>query len=263
MKSQVFNYKRLSGCTVMVTRADHQAQGLADLLVPMGAEVILQPAIEILEIESWSRFDAALKRFSSFSRVVMVSANAARFFFSRIDELNSGQVAGIDLAGVEFAAIGAATAAVVADHGVEVALIPERSDSSSLADLLLNIPAKGKTMVVRADRGSTILADRLKEAGCSFEQFPIYRSRDVTEVAPEVLDKLQNNMIDWTTVTSSAIGASLLNLFGADLLQKTRLASISPTTTKALKSLGLKVDAEATEYNMDGLVRVIVASVGS
>ena len=84
----------------------------------------------------------------------------------------------------------------------------------------------------------------------------------MTEVAPEVVDKMRSNMIDWTTVTSSAIGASLLNLFGTDL-QKTRLASISPTTTAALESLGLKVDAEATEYNMDGLVAAIVASTRS
>ena len=116
-------------------------------------------------------------------------------------------------------------------------------------------------MVVRANRGSAVLGDRLKQAGCAFEQFPIYQSRDVTEVAPDVLDKMQNNMIDWTTVTSSAIGTSLLNLFGAEVLKKTRLASISPTTTTALESLGLKVDVEATDYNMSGLVDAIVANV--
>jgi len=261
MKPEVSTSKPLSGCTVMVTRASHQADGLVDLLAPLGAEVILQPAIEILETSSWGRFDAAIKRFDGFSRVVLVSANAARFFFSRVNDPASSKVTAADLARVEFAAIGAATAAIAAGYGVQVALVPERSDSASLADLLENNPTQGKTMVVRANRGSAVLGDRLKQAGCAFEQFPIYQSRDVTEVAPDVLDKMQNNMIDWTTVTSSAIGTSLLNLFGAEVLKKTRLASISPTTTTALESLGLKVDVEATDYNMSGLVDAIVANV--
>jgi len=250
MNSEVSALEPLSGCTVMVTRATHQADGLVDLLAPLGAEIILQPAIEILETSSWGRFDAAIKRFEGFSRVVLVSANAARFFFSRVNDPISPNMPAADLARVEFAAIGSATAEVAADHGVHVALIPDRSDSGALADLLESNPTAGKTMVLRADRGP-------------FEQFPIYQSRDVTEVAPEVQKQMQNNMIDWTTVTSSAIGASLLNLFGADLLKKTRLASISPTTTAALESLGLKVDAEATDYNMSGLVDAIVASAKS
>ena len=263
MNPPVSNHKPLLGRTVMVTRASHQAQELANLLAPLGAEVILHPAIEIVETSSWSRFDAALKRFSGFSRVVLVSTNAARFFFSRVNDPIASQVTAADLARIEFAAIGAATAAVAADHGVDVSLVPKRSDSASLAELLLSKPATGKTMVVRADRGSTVLADRLKQAGCPFEQFPIYQSRDMTEAVPEIHEMLQNNKIDWTTVTSSAIGGSLLNLFGEDLLQKTHLVSISPTTTAALESLGLKVDAEATEYNMEGLVEAIVASVGA
>ena len=245
----------------MVTRASHQADGLANLLAPLGAEVVLQPAIEIIETSSWGRFDAAMKRFDGFSRVVLVSANAARFFFARINDPISPKATAADLARVEFAAIGSATAAIAESHGVQVELVPERSDSGALADLLESKPAQGKTMVIRADRGSAVLGDRLKQAGCPFEQFPIYQSRDVTEVAPEVQKQMQSNMIDWTTVTSSAIGASLLNLFGEDQLQKTRLASISPTTTAALESLGLKVDAEATDYNMDGLVAAIVAKV--
>ena len=245
----------------MVTRASHQADGLANLLAPLGAEVVLQPAIEIMETSSWGRFDAAMKRFDGFSRVVLVSANAARFFFARINDPISPKATAADLARVEFAAIGSATAAIAESHGVQVELVPERSDSGALADLLESKPAQGKTMVIRADRGSAVLGDRLKQAGCPFEQFPIYQSRDVTEVAPEVQKQMQSNMIDWTTVTSSAIGASLLNLFGEDQLQKTRLASISPTTTAALESLGLKVDAEATDYNMDGLVAAIVAKV--
>jgi uroporphyrinogen-III synthase len=193
------------------------------------------------------------------SRVVLVSSNAAKYFFSRIKSSSCGELTAAILDKIEFAAIGAATADAAVAEGFEVNLVPDRSDSAALADLLEANPTQGRTMVIRANRGSPVLADRLQQAGCLFEQFPVYQSRDVREVPPEVKQQMRQGKIDWTTVTSSAIGGSLLNLFGIDLLKRTRLASISPTTTAALESLGLTVDAEAVDYSMEGLVTAIVA----
>ncbi len=258
MKPQATRQKPLAGVTVMVTRPKQQAARLADLLVLEGASVVLQPVIEIVETGNWAPFDQAIASFDRYSRVVLVSANAARFFFSRIAHIARANHAGIDLAQVQFAAIGAATATECMLHGVQVDLVPKCSDSASLAALLLDHPTAGQTMVIRADRGSAVLGDCLRQSGYPFEQFALYHSRDATEVAPEVLVKMHSGMIDWTTVTSSAIGASLLKLFGADRLANTRLASISPTTTAALEAIGLTASAEASLYNMQGLVDAIV-----
>ena len=119
MNPKVPSAKPLSGLTIMVTRASHQAGGLADLLAPLGAEVVLQPAIEIVETANWSQFDRAMAQFEAFSRVVLVSANAASFFFSRLQDPALPEMPQVaDLARVEFAAIGLATAAIAAEHGV-------------------------------------------------------------------------------------------------------------------------------------------------
>ena len=89
-----------------------------------------------------------------------------------------------------------------------------------------------------------------------------YRSVDVTEAQPAVVELLSAGQIDWVTATSSAIGRSAVRLFGQWLAgdlgleerPQAKLVSISPTTTAAIESVGGKVIAEAAEYNLDGLV---------
>jgi uroporphyrinogen III methyltransferase/synthase len=59
------------------------------------------------------------------------------------------------------------------------------------------------------------------------------------------------------TVTSSAIASSLARLFGNDLKQ-TRLASISPLTSAALRSAGLEPATEADRYTAFGVAEAIL-----
>ena len=245
-----------TGTKVLVTRASHQADGLAKSLAARGAQVILQPVIEIVPPDCWQAFDSAISQFERFSRLVFVSTNAVRFFFLRLREFATfGQ--SIDLSGIEFVAIGAATAQALSDQGVSVELIPSRANSDALADLLIAHDTSRSTMVLRANRGSDVLPQRLEQIDYPFEQFAIYQSRDLSAVDPEVIQQMEQGLIDWTTITSSAIGKSLLKLFGAPRLEKTQLVSISPTTTATLEELGLKVSAQALVYNMQGLVDAI------
>ena len=86
-----------------------------------------------------------------------------------------------------------------------------------------------------------------------------YLSRDVTQPDPGVAELLSSGQIDWITVTSSAIARSLAKLFG-EKLRQSKLASISPVTSAALRELGYEVSAEAVEYTMPGLVDAILAA---
>jgi uroporphyrinogen-III synthase len=104
------------------------------------------------------------------------------------------------------------------------------------------------------------LGERLAEAGIDFEELVIYRSQDVSQVGREIYDKMTAGEIEWTTVTSSAIGSSLVNLFGVTL-EHTKIATISPTTTAALQRLGIAVAAEAKRYDLQGIVQAIEAEI--
>ena len=261
MPSNSDSAQPLVGVCVLVTRPAHQAAALTNPLMALGASVLLQPAVEIAPTEDWSAFDSALSKMERFERIVMVSTNAVAFFFSRVEELVRDQgLAAPNWNDFQFAAIGNGTAEAIRQRGVEVDLVPEKSDSASLATLLIANPVSGSTMIIRTDRGSDVLPERLSAVGCEFDQFPIYRSLDVKQAYPDIVAQMAEGKIDWTTVTSSAIGHSLNALFG-DHLKKTRLVTISPTTTQAIESLGLEVSAEAAPHDMTGVVKAIVARV--
>ena len=85
-------------------------------------------------------------------------------------------------------------------------------------------------------------------------------SRDVTEIDPAVAAALAAGEIDWITVTSSAIGRSLVALLGSAISQA-KVASISPITSGALSALDVTVDAEAQEHSLDGLISAITAGL--
>ena len=79
---------------------------------------------------------------------------------------------------------------------------------------------------------------------------------------PNVFDEMMEDKIHWTTITSSAIGNSVANLFG-DNLHRTKIATISPTTTAAMERLGFTVAAEASRYDLDGMIAAMESYEGA
>ena len=248
----------LAGRTVLVTRPRDQAGELVEQLTKRGAEVLLQPAIEIEPIWDWQSVDQAIRRIDEFDWLTFVSVNGVKYFLERCKKLKVDLNSWSQNPSLKFAAIGQRTARELENRGLDVSLIPSRSDSSGVAMSLIKQTSKtNKVLIVRADRGSEELSARLTEAGVSHDQVTVYRSLDVTEIEPEIKERLEQKEIDWMTITSSAIGQSAVHLFG-ELLRQVKLASISPTTTQKLRELDFPPAAEATEFNMSGLVQAIV-----
>jgi uroporphyrinogen III methyltransferase/synthase len=65
---------------------------------------------------------------------------------------------------------------------------------------------------------------------------------------------------DWVTFASSSAVTNLASLVGAEVLGKSKVASIGPVTSKTVRQLGLTVNAEANPYTVEGLVEAIVAA---
>jgi uroporphyrinogen III methyltransferase/synthase len=95
-------------------------------------------------------------------------------------------------------------------------------------------------------------------AGGIVEQVIVYTSADVESADPVVAAALAARRIDWVTITSSSIARAVVGLFG-EQLRRTKLASISPVTSQALRELGYAPVVEAQEYTMPGLVEAIAA----
>lgn len=248
-----FTDRPLFGSRILVTRPREQAEELAQPLRQLGAEIVYQPAIEILPPDDWRPVDAALDRLAGYDWLVFSSANGVR---SLLDRLWSRAGDWRCLSHLKLAAIGSGTAEELARYRLKADLVPPEFRAESLAAELATVAAGRRFLLARASRGREVLAEQLRASGAEVDQVVVYRSVDVEQPDADIAAALAHGKIDWVTVTSSAIARSLVQMFGA-ALRTTRLASISPVTSETLRQLGHAPAVEATEYTRDGLVRAI------
>jgi len=249
-----FAERPLFGRRVLVTRPVEQAETLVERLQELGAEVQVQPAIEISPPTDWAPVDRALGKLDQYDWLVFSSANGVRYLLERICQ-EHGDLR--RLGRISLAAIGPGTSEALAEYRLKADVEPDEFRAEALAEALARHAAGSRFLLVRASRGREVLAERLLAAGAAVEQIVVYRSSDVQVAEAEIAAALAAGKIDWITVTSSAIARSLVALFGEQLRQA-RLASISPVTTATLVELGFPPAAEAAEFTMAGVAEAIL-----
>ncbi len=251
-----FFRRPLFGRRVLVTRPRHQAKELERPLSDLGADVRIQPAIEISDPDDWAAVDQVLHRLSEYDVLVFSSVNGVNKLIGRLLHL------GYDLrrlSPLTLAAIGPGTADALARYHLRADVLPERDfRAEGLLEQLLPRAAKQRFLLVRASRGRELLAEQLREAGATVDQVVVYRSCDVEHPQEDVLELLQAGQIDWVTVTSSAIANWLAERLG-EHLRTTRLVSISPVTSATLRGRGFEPQVEAESATMEGVVAAILA----
>lgn len=248
-----FDKRPLFGQTILVTRAAEQAPELMQLLHEQGADVLQQPAIEIQPPADWTPVDTVLSRLADYDWLVFSSSNGVRYFFERLLR-NGGDLR--SLGAIRLGVIGPGTAAELAKYHLRADVIPAEYRAEALAAALTPFARQKRFLLVRASRGREVLAEELAAAGGVVTQVVVYESRDVVHPQQQLVERMTRGEIDWVTVTSSAIARSVVSLFG-EQLRKTKLVSISPITSAALRELGFEPTAEAREYTMSGLVAAL------
>ncbi|NMC19240.1 MAG: uroporphyrinogen-III C-methyltransferase [Thermogutta sp.] len=243
----------LFGRCCVVTRPEHQVGKIRDMLVELGAEVLTQPAVEIVPPDDWAEVDAAIADLAAFDWVVFSSANGVRFFFDRIRQLGRDARA---FGAARIAAIGPGTAEELQRFQIRADLLPPEFRAESLAETLSAQGQGRRYLLVRASRGRPTLAEALVQAGKEVKQVVAYVNRDIETPNPDIVARIRDGSIHWMTVTSSSIAASLVRLFGENL-RRVRLASISPVTSDTLRGLGFEPTVEAKVYTMPGIVDAI------
>ncbi len=247
----------LFGQRVLLTRPRDQSGELIALFRELGAEVAVQPAIEIGPPSDWQPVDEAMECLDRYDWLVFSSVNGVDYLVERL--LSQGHDLR-RLANLQLAAIGPATAKRLEHYHLAATVVPGEYRAEALAEALAADAADKRFLLARASRGREVLAERLREAGAEVDQVVVYTSRDVLQPDPDFVETLRAGRFDWVTVTSSAIARALDSLFGT-ALDCSRLASISPITSQTLRELGHEPAVEATEFTMKGLVDAILTAV--
>jgi uroporphyrinogen III methyltransferase/synthase len=248
-----FTARPLFGVRVLVTRPAEQTEPLLRHLTELGADVLVQSAIEIAPPEDWGPLDRALAQLPTYDWLVFASANGVQYFLERLWQQHLDVRS---LGHLKLAAIGRSSAEALAQYHLRADVVPDEFRAEALAEALSKEAAGRRFLLARASRGREILAEQLQAAGGAVDQVVVYSSRDVTQPEGDVARALAEGKIDWVMVSSSAIARSLVSLFGQEL-RKSKLASISPVTSATLRELGFEPAAEARQYTIAGLVEAI------
>lgn len=243
----------LVGKNILVTRPIHQAEALAQPLRELGARVLLQPAIEIAPPDDWSSVDESIDDLDRFDTIIFCSHNGVQYFLGRLLERGKDVRR---LAGVQIAAIGKKTAETITQFHLRADIVPDEFRAEMLAEEMAAEASGKRILIVRASRGKDVLPNALAAAGAKVQQVTAYCHRDVVTTDPEIAELAREGKIDWITVTSSATAESLHRMLG-DALHQSKLASLSPVTSKMIRKLGYEVAVEATPYTIEALTEAI------
>ena len=245
-----FETRPLFGRRVVVTRAREQASGLRSRLESLGAAVVELPAIAIKPL------DFQVPPLDDFEWLVFTSVNGVAAFFDRGLAGSGGDARA--LAGSRIAVIGPGTATALRAHGIRPDLVPERFVAEALLEKFPP-PAKKQARVLlpRAEQARDVLPAGLEELGYDVEVLPVYRTVPAP-VDPDAFEAVRRGAVDAITFTSSSTVTNFCDLLGGPPDPQPVVASIGPVTSKTALDRGLRVDIEADEHTIGGLVDALV-----
>ncbi|KAB8140201.1 uroporphyrinogen-III synthase [Chloroflexia bacterium SDU3-3] len=251
----------LAGLRVVITRAEGQGESLAAQLAALGATPLLHPMIAFAPPLDPAPLDAVLADVRRYAWVVLTSPNAASALAHRLAALGVGAGA---LSDVRLAAVGPATAQVLAARGMRVALVPRRHIAEGLLEEIGEVAGE-RVLLPCADIARETLADGLRARGALVDAVVAYRTvpgQGAATLAPLLLA----GQVDAITFTSSSTvrymieGLAQAGLTPADLpalLNPLALIFIGPATARTASDLGL-AGITAQEYTSPGITAALL-----
>ncbi|MFZ1168297.1 MAG: uroporphyrinogen-III synthase, partial [Candidatus Sulfotelmatobacter sp.] len=162
---------------------------------------------------------------------------------------------------LNIAAIGPATKKAIEEHGSKVAIVPKQYVAESVVRSLRRRVKGKRVLLVRAKIARDVIPRELRRAGAHVDVVEAYETIVPKSSRPRLRSLLGNprRSPHVVTFTSSSTARNFVALLGAQntKLDGIRLASIGPVTSTTLRELGLRVDIEARQFTIPGLVEAI------
>lgn len=249
----------LAAKRVVVTRPRRQAAELANLLARQGADVILAPSAQIEASEDLTVLDDALDNVAQYTWVLFTSANAVDIVCGR----PAARILRERPPGLRVAAVGPASAAALAEQGIQVDFVPSRHHGDDLA-AELPLQAGQRILLPRSALGRPQVREQLAERGALVDDIPVYTTVNVA-LPEDVLAQLRQG---WDAITFTS-GSTLRGFVAAVAgeggikanLERAVIACIGPATAAVAQELGLVPQVVATDHTAQGLATALAAYV--
>ncbi len=193
----------LEGLRILVTRPAHQAAPLCARLEAAGATCLQLPVLEITPVCATDPLYQPLKQrfidLDLYHKVIFVSANAADLGADWIDRYWPQLPVG-----VQWFAIGRATARRLVEHGLSAQYADTGMDSEALLSTAAMQQVSGeKILICRGAGGRELLRETLQARGAQVEYADLYR-RTLPRYAAEDVESLIYNPTPSAILLNSA-----------------------------------------------------------
>jgi uroporphyrinogen III methyltransferase/synthase len=247
---------RLASRRIVVTRAREQASELVRALEAEGATAIEVPVIAVAPAsDGGAALRAALSPSTprGFDWIVVTSPNGADVLatVARPSEVGHAQLA----------AVGPGTAARLAVHGFDVALVPDRFVAEALVAAFPDPRPDGtnRVLLAQAEKARPVLAEGLRARG--WDVVPVVAYRTVAaRPSEEALAQLAS--ADAITFTASSTVDNFVDAYGVEAVPPF-VACIGPITAATAADRRVPVSIVAEPHTIDGLVAALVDALGT
>lgn len=190
----------LAGRTIVVTRPQAQAAGLAMAIEAAGGQVLIFPLLHI-EAADPAQVEAAAAHLADYAIAFFVSPNAVAHALPAL--LAAAPWPG----GLTPAAVGVGTETALARFGIAGVVAPQvRFDSEALLELpeFAAEKVRGKRVAIfRGDGGRELVADTLRERGASVDYVTCYHRRVPAGGAAPLVAAWAAGRLDGIVISSS------------------------------------------------------------
>jgi uroporphyrinogen-III synthase len=256
--------KPLSGRRIVVTRPREQTAEWRQKLEALGATVVDLPLIQVKKHINPETLAEVLEEFGSYEWVVFTSVNGVRYFFEEFMRVNE-DIRALGL--VRIAVVGEATAAAVREFHLRVDLQPKKASAEELAKAMVSREEmdSAKVLVVTGNLNRDVLVDALLQAHTIVDRLVVYQTVETDLTNDPLAGDFRNLGADAILFASPSAAQSFFDQAAALKLgakaKRPLAGSIGATTTATMKQLGLPVDFEAAEANLDSLVSALLKKV--
>ena len=255
----------LYGWRVLVPRAKSQAGPMNARLSQHGAIPQSVPTISLEPPRNPAQMDRAIKGIveGRYQWILFTSVNAVDAVWSKFEEL------GLDarsFAGVHLGAVGQKTADALIARGMQPELLPHRTkqNAAGLAEAfpeyVEDIDPVSRVLLPRADLGSDVLVDGLREKGWEVDDVVAYRTVRAAPPPPETRDMIKTGGFDAVCFTSPSTVKNLVGIAGKPH-SRTIIACIGPVTEAEAREQGLRVDVVPEVADIPNLVDALAEHV--
>lgn len=256
-----FERRPLFGKRIVVTRTRRQAGELTRRLRALGAGVIEIPAIRTEPAPDPAAFGELVVDAHRYDWIIFTSPNGVEAFFSAFFRAYSDAR---ELGGARIAAIGPGTEKKVREYHLSVDFVPSKAVAETFVREFPRVAGSVENQMilwVRPEGARDVVARELTGMGAIVDEAVAYRTVPETEDVTGGQERFRTGGADVLTFASSSAVHHFLDL-GLPVPENTRIASIGPVTSDALRERGLPVHIEAARHDVPGLVQAILDYFG-